>query len=167
LFGDDAWNALDPAVRGFIATAESVFRAHRHDSAFDFSGVILDFAKALELQVNLLLRAALIGAPVEDRMANVDGRTIDLARGGLWTLGQLAHAIAEEERVNRALKRRLVDGNWFAANLPPILADLAGERNPAAHTGRVSRDRAIARRNRLVGVGCDGVFAALSRVRVK
>ncbi len=167
LFGDDVWSALDPAARGFIATAEAVFRAHRHDSAFDFSAVILDFSKALEVQVNLLVRAALDGESIADRLANIDGRTVDLANGAMWSLGQLARAIADEEFLNRALKRTLVNGDWFAASLPPILAELAAERNPAAHTTRVSREQAVARRNRLVGVGCEGVFAKLGKVSVK
>ena len=167
LFGDDLWNALDPTARGFIASAEAVFRANRNDAAFDFSGVIIDFAKALEVQVNLVLRAALRAASANERLANVEGRTVDLSRGTMWSLGQLAHVMADEQLVNRALKRLLVNGEWFSASLPPILAEFSDVRNPAAHTGRVGRDQAIARRNRLVGVGGEGVFAQLGRVKMK
>lgn len=167
LFGDDVWSALDPAARTFIATAESLYRAHRDDAAFDFGTVAVEFAKAFEVQVNTVLRLALRNAAEQDRFANIDGRTVDLTSGRLWSLGELAHAIADEQHVNRALKTRLAaGGQWFTASLPPILRDLAEQRNPAAHTGRVGRDAATELRNRLVGVGCPGVINELGRVRV-
>jgi hypothetical protein len=52
LFGLDAWNALDVTTRTFIATAEQVFRTHRSDAGFDFTAVVVDLAKAMEVQVN-------------------------------------------------------------------------------------------------------------------
>jgi hypothetical protein len=36
-FGEKLWSALDASARRFIATAESAFRAHRADSAYDFA----------------------------------------------------------------------------------------------------------------------------------
>jgi hypothetical protein len=49
LFGDEAWMALDPAARTFIASAEKIFRDQRSDPAFDFGPVIANLAKALEV----------------------------------------------------------------------------------------------------------------------
>ncbi|HKI96723.1 MAG TPA: hypothetical protein VJ992_15645, partial [Gemmatimonadales bacterium] len=49
LFGDKAWKALEPEARSFIATAEKVFREQRTDPAFDFTGVVVEFAKAIEV----------------------------------------------------------------------------------------------------------------------
>ena len=167
LFGDQVWNALDPVARGFIATAESIFRAHRYDIAFDFAPMAVEFAKAFELQVNTILRRALRDAHPDERMANVDGSTVDLTTGRLWSLGELARVIGQEQAVNRALKRRLAKpgGEWFTASLPPILDDLASLRNPSAHTERVERDAARKLRDSLVGVGCPGVLNDLGRVR--
>jgi len=54
-----------------VATAESLFRAHRTDAAFDFSTVLIDFAKAIELQTNIILRRGLAGMPNVDRQVNV------------------------------------------------------------------------------------------------
>jgi hypothetical protein len=166
LFGNAVWSALDPAARGFIATAESVIRSHRDDPSFDFGPAIVDFAKAFEVQVNLVLRRALRGAPEAARRANLDGRTLDVTSGEQWSLGQLSHVIGEEQQVNQALKRRLASGGeWFTSSLPPILRDLAETRNPAAHSERVMRDDALKIRNRLVGVGCMGAINELGRVR--
>lgn len=163
--GDTAWNALDPAARTFIATAESVFRAHRRDPAFDFSGVVIDFAKAIELQANLVLRLALAGMPESERRANVDGRSVDLASGELWPLGTLARVIAETEHINRALKRRLANGTWASESLAPVLRELTDIRNPAAHSKSVSFDQARRLRDRVLGVGGPGILAELGRVR--
>lgn len=163
--GEASWNALDPAVRTFVATAESLFRAHRKDPAFDFSAVVVDFAKAIELQANLLLRRGLAGLAEADRRANVDGRSVDLGSGELWPLGTLARAIGETAHINQALKRRLANGEWFTASLPPVLKQLSELRNPAAHSAAVTSDDARRLRDRVLGVGVPGILAELGRVR--
>ena len=164
--GEKAWDALDPAVRNFVATAESVFRLHRRDAAFDFSPVVMDFAKALELQTNLILRGALAGAREVDRRANVDGRSVDVASGEFWPIGTLARLIGETERLNELLKRKIArGGQWFTASLPPVLRQLSELRNPAAHTGTVTRETAKRIRDQLLGVGMPSVLVELSRVK--
>jgi hypothetical protein len=168
VLGDVVWNGFDPATRSFIASAESIFRTHRYDAAFDFSPMAVEFAKAFEVQVNLILRLALSGAPEFGRLANLDGRTVDVISGEMWSLGSLARAIGEEESLNKALKARLAKGGeWFTASLPPILRELAESRNPAAHVKRMGKDDAIALRNRLLGVGGMGIFTELGRVRIR
>jgi len=165
-FGPTLWGNLDPAARGFVATAEQLFRAHRTDAAFDLSTVVVDFAKAVEVQVNALLRAALDGADARLRRANVDGATVDLAADGPFALGALAHAIRGEEARNAWLRRRLVHGDWFAASLPPILDELREVRNAAAHGEPVDRERVAQLRAHLIGVGGKGTLLDLAQVRV-
>jgi hypothetical protein len=165
-FGAALWSALDPAARGFIATAEQLYRAHRGDAAFDFGTVVVDLAKAVEVQVNALLRQALAGAEADVRRLNLDGVTVDLVADGPFTLGELARAIGDEAERNYWLKRRLAHGEWFTASLPPILRELAELRNAAAHGTVVERDVVTRLRNRLIGVGCVGELVELARVRV-
>jgi len=165
-FGAALWGNLDPAARGFIATAEQLFRTHRTDAAFDLSAVVVDFAKAVEVQVNARLREALAGADARLRRANVDGATVDLVEDGPFALGALAHAIRGEEARNGWLRRRLVHGDWFAASLPPILDELREVRNAAAHGEPVDRERVAQLRNRLVGVGSKGTLLDLAQVRL-
>jgi hypothetical protein len=163
--GEAAWDALDPAARTFIATAESLFREHRKDPAFDFAPVVIDFAKAIELQVNLLLRSALAGVPETDRRSNMDGRTVDLTSGALWSLGELARAIGETEHVNKILKRRLAHGEWFTSSLPPILGELSSLRNPAAHSEALSIEDATRLRARVLGIGVPGLLTELRKAQ--
>ena len=165
MIGDEAWQGLDPAARTFIATAEKVFRDHRHDSAVDFSPVLVNFAKAVEVQANDVLRRALGTLPPAQRRANVEGKTVDLAADGPWSLGQLARIIGEDQVINTALKGRLHGGPWFTASLPPIMRDLAESRNPAAHSAKVGRETARRVRDGMVGVGCVGTLVELGRVR--
>jgi hypothetical protein len=164
LFGAQAWGGLDPAARSFIASAEKVFRDHRSDPAFDFSGVVVDYAKAFEVQVNGLLQRTVASASREVRMVNVDGQSVDLARGAMLSLGQLARAIGENRALNDWLKRRLRQGDWVAASLPPILNELAALRNPAAHGTRMGREQVTLLRDTLVGVGCVGRLVELGKV---
>jgi hypothetical protein len=169
VLGDVVWAGLDPAARSFIASGETLFRAHRHDAAFDFGVVAIEFAKAFEVQTNTILREALDGVPERGRRANVDGQSVDVAGGTHWSLGTLARLIGDEEWLNQLLKKRLErpGGEWFTASLPPILRELSALRNPAAHSASVERDVATALRNRLMGVGSLGVFTELGRVRAR
>jgi hypothetical protein len=166
-FGNAAWEQLDPAARGFVASAEEVFRRHRDDPAFDLHAVVIDLANAVEVQTNAILRRALAGAPTTVRMANVEGTSLDLARQGPLSLGQLAHAIGEDQERNAFLKKRLEGGEFFTASLPAILKELTDVRNPAAHGGAIAREDAIKLRNRMIGVGSIGQLLQLAQVKVR
>jgi hypothetical protein len=167
LFGATAWSGLDPAARSFIASAEKVFRDHRHDAAFDFSSVVIDYAKAFEVQVNGLLRSVMAGANRDARQVVVGSKTVDLLAGPPLSLGQLAQAIADNKTLNDLLKRRLEPRDFVAISLPPILENLAEYRNPAAHATRITREQVVALRDSLVGVGCVGRLVELGSVRVR
>lgn len=166
LFGDDHWANLDPVARTFIATAEKIFRDHRSDPVFDFTPVIVEFAKVFEVQCNAVLGRALTGAPPDVRRANVEGKTIDVVKEGPLTLGQLGIVVGGERALVGLLRKRLRHGDWFSASLPPILTEFAKLRNPAAHTGRVTRDTATYWRNELLGIGSYGVLTQLAEVRL-
>ncbi len=167
LLGEAAWNALEPTTRVFIATAEKLLREHRTDPAFDFGPVMTSFSKALEVQVNAVLRRALVKVPPSSRRVNLDGRTVDIAEQRALGLGQLVSAIARERDLNAALTSALVHGAWFTGSLPAILDDFRGARNEGTHESRVDRATAERWRNRLLGVGCAGDFVELAKVKVK
>ncbi|MEO7503151.1 MAG: hypothetical protein ABIW94_10985, partial [Gemmatimonadaceae bacterium] len=96
-FGEEAWAKLDPGARTFIATAEKLYRDHRNDVAFDFSPVLIGFAKAFEVQTNIVLKRALANVRPLDRTVNLDGRSMDLVKAGPYGLGELAIIIGEKE----------------------------------------------------------------------
>jgi hypothetical protein len=166
-FGSRLWGNLDPAARGFIATAEQLFRAHRHDAAFDLSTVIVDFAKAVELQVNVVVRSALARAPRELRHANLDGRSVDIVTDGPWGLGELSIVIGRDKSRHDWFRTHLEHGEWFAMGLPPVLDELREVRNPASHGGAVQRERIEGLRGALIGVGSAGNLVELAKVRVR
>lgn len=166
-FGEEEWFRLDPGARTFIATAEKVFRDHKADTSLDFSPVMIDFAKAFEVQVNILLRQALEKVPQKARFVNVSGSTVDVGKAGPYMLADLVRIIGDTKEINQALKRVIAQqGEWFTASLPAILRDLADIRNPAAHSDRVDREEARKRRNRFLGIGCEGDLVRLAKVRV-
>lgn len=165
-FGGALWANLDPAARAFIATAEHLFRVHRTDAAFDLSAVVVDFAKAVEVQVNAILRGALLTAERGVRETNVGGATADLVSDGPWTLGELEHAIGDDRARNAWLRQRLGHGEWFAASLPAVLGELREARNNAAHGTPANRAHVTRLRAHLMGVGCKGVLLDLAQVRV-
>jgi hypothetical protein len=166
LFGVEAWNALDVTTRTFIATAEQVFRTHRSDAGFDFTPVVVDLAKAMEVQINLILREALAGEKPAVREVNIDGRVRDVGTGASLSLGQLWRVVAEGP-VAQVLIARLRDGTWLTGQAAYVMRSVAEHRNPAAHTEPVSRAAAERLRNQLLGIGCYGELVKLAGVRPK
>ncbi|HJP58891.1 MAG TPA: hypothetical protein VJ865_02795 [Gemmatimonadaceae bacterium] len=166
-FGEEAWSRLDPGTRTFVATAEKLYRDHRSDMAFDFSPVLIDFAKAFEVQTNILLRRAMETVAARDRLINLDGRSVDVATGGPFMLGDLARIIGDSPEINQALRRKIAPQyrDWFVASLPAILRDLGSIRNPAAHSSQLDRHEVQRHRNQYLGVGCEGELVKLAKVR--
>jgi hypothetical protein len=167
LFGDVVWMALEPAARTFIATAEKTFRDHRSDPGADFGLVIGGLAKALEVSCNAVMGRTLPLLPSRDRQANLDGRTVDLIERKHLMLGQFTRAVGGERELNAALTRLLEHGAWFTGSLPAIVEEVIAVRNPGVHETRVDRETATRLRDKLMGVGCQGTFAELARVRVR
>ena len=164
LLGRATWSALDSAARGFLATAEKIFRDHRADAAFDFSPVVINLAKAYEVQLDSLLGRVAKRLPEDALWVNIDGQTRHLVQDGPFTLGQTARSMREHRPLNDAIRTRLTNGAWAAASLPPILQELAEHRNAGAHRERVSREQATALRDRHLGVGSLGIIVEMGKV---
>jgi hypothetical protein len=159
VLGPAVWERLDPASRTFLATAEGLVRAHRDDAAFDFSTALVDFAKAMEVEVGRIVRSVLRGAADPLRFANVDGTPRDLAANSL-ALGQLARAISGDRPRMEWIRQRT--GNWFVESLPPVLDDLAKFRNPASHGARLGAREVLKWRDQILGIGKYGLLEELA-----
>lgn len=166
-FGDALWQALDFATRRFLATAERTFRDHHADAAFDFAPVLASFAKALEVQCNLVLARAARRMSDGERRAHLGDRTVDVACCRALGLGELARVIGGERELDLALQRLLENGAWFAGSLPAIVEAFREVRNDGVHASRVDRETASRWRNQLIGVGCEGEFVKLAKVKLK
>jgi hypothetical protein len=167
VLGEEAWNGLDLSTRTFIATAEQIFRANRGEPGFDFSGVVVNLAKALEVQVTGLVRRALASAPVAERTVVIEDRSLDITKGTPPSLGMLGRLLAENKTIREALASRLVEGEWLLTRGGPVLQAFARHRNPAAHSHVVSRDQARKLRNQLLGVGGHGDLVQLAATRAR
>jgi hypothetical protein len=165
LFGDEAWLALDPAARTFIASAEKILRDQRSDPAFDYGPIVANLAKALEVTCNAILRRVGQSLPREVRQIKIEQETIDLGAGKHLSTGQLANVLRKKSPLHRQLRQRLTNGDWFVDVFPKVLGEVADVRNPGVHRARISREAAMHLRNTLVGVGCQGAFIELAKVR--
>ena len=162
MFGESVWRRLDPAARTFLATAESIFRRNREDPGFDFSPVVIDLAKAMEVQARVTLATILKRAPASVRTVIIDGSPVDLMKSGRVTLGQLAYVL-DHGATHRAIRDLGPRYTWVAESLGPLLNELKTVRNPAAHSERTSLEAALQMRNKMVGVGCEGSLVALTK----
>jgi hypothetical protein len=173
LIGRDVWAALDLATRTFLASAEAVFRTRRDDPGFDFSASAVGYAKAVETEVNALAfgatRRTFARAAPKDREVNVDGRVVDL--GGKvphQTLGTMRNLLQHEAAVARAIRGVYPhDAGWLLGELPHALASLVDLRNPAAHREVIGVERVAGERERVLGIGCEGIIVRLGRSRLR
>ena len=164
-FGPRAWNALDASARRFLAMAERTLREHRRDPAADLSAVLVGYGKAIEAQVNELLRTAMRGAPDAARRVKVGDATRLLPDALPLTLRQLAYVLGGEAELGDHLRRVLEHGAFFTGEFPVVLDAFADARNPAAHGDTIDREVVMHWRNRLLGVGSDSVMTRLAGVR--
>lgn len=152
MLGEAAWYAFSPSVRTFLGSGESIFRAHRQDPGFDFSGAMICYAKAVEVHTISVLRQFLAKASPDLQWVKVHGNTESLLDHSP-TLGALEHVLSTEENLIKALASGLHNGVWFSTQFPPILRQLAGVRNAGAHREVMELAPAIRLRNQLMGVG--------------
>ena len=174
LLGDEVWAALEPGSRSFLASAEAVFRSRRSDPRFDFSGVALSYAKAVEVELNRLifplLKRKLDRAKPAEREVHIEGRLLDL--GGTVShqaLGVIRTLLEHNEVVRKGIRGALsaTDATWLLGQLPPQLAGLAGIRNAAAHAEPVGKAGAGAVRQEVMGIGREGAIARLAKLKVR
>jgi hypothetical protein len=170
LFGRDVWASFETATRTFLASAEAVFRARRDDPAFDFSGPALEYAKAVETELNALLfprlRKRLEGAAPRVREVTVDGRRLDLGRlVPHQSLGTILYLLEKDATVGRTLGQAFPHdvAGWLRSRAPLELRGIAELRNPAAHSEVVDRDRCTRVRDGVLGIGCEGLLVQVAR----
>jgi hypothetical protein len=70
----------------------------------------------------------------------------------------LAHVLQREGALCQAVHSLGSDAAWFVTEWPPQVGEWAEHRNNASHTGTVTKRHALSLRNRLLGVGCEGVL---------
>lgn len=165
LLGEAAWEALTPAARTFVCSAESLLRRHWAMQAFDFSPVLVELGKAVELLVNRLLPRLLQRAPERLVLVNVDGTGHDLRQYHHLSLGQLAWLLQRDgELLSWVLGTHGLRVKWLCTQAPALLRELADHRNPAAHAQVLTRADVLPLRNQWLGVGSDGHLVALARL---
>jgi hypothetical protein len=167
-FGAAAWQVLEPSARRFIAMAEQTLRNHRRDPAADLTSVIVGYGKALEVQINALVKSAMVSASAPARRIKIESSTVILPDALPLTLRQLSFALGGETAFGDHLRQTLTDGGWLTADFAAILEGFAVEaRNPAAHGECVSREIIFRWRDRLLGVGTESILTRLAKVQRK
>ena len=173
LLGPAIWDRLAPATRSFLASGEAIYRSRSADPGFDFSGPALEYAKAVETELNALVfpaaRKVLKSKAPADREVMVDKSRLDL--GGKvphQTLGTVRMLLQKNELLQKAIAAALPhDQRWLLGELPAQLEPLIALRNPAAHSGHLTRDLVREAREQVLGIGCEGLVVKLARVRMR
>jgi hypothetical protein len=79
----------------------------------------------------------------------------------------LIHLLERDDVVGRALGAAFshADAGWLRGPAPAELRGIADLRNPAAHFAVVDRDRCAAARERVLGIGCEGLLVRIARAK--
>ncbi|MBL0171939.1 MAG: hypothetical protein IPP90_14705 [Gemmatimonadaceae bacterium] len=165
--GPRVWNALDASARRFLTMAERTMREDRRDPAADLSSVVVSYGKAIEVQVNEVLRRAMGGAPEAARRVKIGDSTRLLPEALPLSLGQLAFVLGGEPALGEHLRRVLEEGAYFTGAFAAVLDAFADVRNSAAHGGVIDRAVVGHWRDRMLGVGMESVVTRLAAVRVR
>jgi hypothetical protein len=172
LVGRVHWDLLEPAARTFLATAEATYRPRRDDPRFDFSGPAVEYAKAVETELNAVvlgaLRKAFARGRPQERIIYLDGDRLDL--GGPvrhQSLGALRHLLLHDQ-AGSALRSQLgPDGTWLTGMLSARLEVLADLRNAAAHRATTARDQISDAREEILGIGREGLLRRILQVKAR
>jgi len=173
LFGQAVWTALDPTTRTFLASGDAVFRARRDDPAFDFATAAVEYAKAVETELNAqllpALRPVMRGKPTPEREVTLSNRRIDLGDDVPHLgLGELLHLFEHAEHFRKAIRTAFPhDWKWLEGELPSHLETVAALRNPAAHSEALSREDMVRHRETILGIGCEGLITMLARIGLR
>lgn len=168
LFGPRLWSRMEPATRRFLAAGEAVFRAHRDDPTFDFSAPLLEYAKAVEAELNKMifptLREKMKDLPPPKRFVKFsDTKSHDLGEiVPNQSLGSIHHLLTNRDEFKEAVRTAFrIDYRFLIERLPGQLEDLRHLRNPAAHDDTIDRERLDDVRNRILGIGCEGLIVEI------
>ena len=125
-------------------------RRHRDDPHFDFSPAAVEYAKAIEVETNQLLRPGLLL----------------IGEGRHQTLGWLARTLkdAPQPLATWLATRFGARKSWLTGELAPRLDAIAELRNPGAHGESVNRVRASSLRDDTLGIGQEGLIVQLVRL---
>jgi hypothetical protein len=175
MLGDTIWIYLEAATRTFLASGEAIFRAHRDDPGFDFGVPAVEYAKAMESEVNATIfpavRARASALSSAERLVNIDGVSHDLgARFPHQSLGAMSNLIQHSEPLRKLLRQVFPDAEFLLQELPAHLLSITAVRNAAAHGARgagVDYGRAAAVREAVLGIGAEGLITRLARVRMR
>ena len=174
LFGPGLWRAMEPASRTFLTSAEAVFRSRIDDPGFDFSTVAIEYAKAVEVELNALifpaLRSLLSGRPPKQREIHGSHSRLDLGRPVRHqTMGAIAHYLEEAGLVRKGIWTALKhDAEWILSEeFNAVLGRLLKLRNPAAHWEVTMGDMVSEQRAELLGIGCEGFLVRLIQAKLR
>lgn len=174
LFGRRNWAALEVTSRNFFATAEAVYRSARETTHFDFSPAVVEYCKAVEVELNTLFlssfREKLSHLPPKDTVTTIH-QTMEINLVDCidhFTVGAIIAFLKRDARFKSCVKLALPnDQGWLLGRLPGELLALRDLRNRAAHEAKLNREEVEEVRNHLLGIGCKGLMSEIVEIKMK
>ena len=173
-FGETLFYGMHPNAQDAVVAAEMEFADHQEDPLYDFSAVVIKYAKAYERELWGFGRRlfAWLGER-EEALASityqVQGREYSLAeyQSHKPNVGTTKYLLGNP-LVREAVERHIPNGPLKAFvkwGLRQALADIPAVRNEAAHGDRTSLETAGAYRAKVVGIGESGLLPDLVKYR--
>ncbi|MGX3098147.1 HP0729 family protein [Helicobacter sp. 23-1046] len=170
IFGDYLY-ALHPDSFENLIFAEMEFHANKNDKLYDFSGVILRYAKAFESECYEFVReiVRILGARdsailelkfgVGSKMKEVANLSHEKAM-----LGAYLHLL--DNLLRKSIKAHLsTEVSAFCARFTKDIAFMQKARNPVAHSDFARFEMANAVRDKIIGVGQSSVMVEMLKAK--
>lgn len=175
VLGETLLYALHPNSFENLVYAELEFRANKNDTAYDFSGVVLRYAKAFEQECRAFVRAliielakadsAVLEIPYEEnghkkQVSDLLQSSTLLGVYGYLLKGELRAHIDKYAKQNPKISsvvKHLVSGIRAIQTL----------RNPAAHGEKSSINQTSEIRNKILGIGQYSLISSIVKTRLE
>jgi hypothetical protein len=169
-FGVDIFHNLHPNSQESIISAEIEFDQNRHDPLYDFSAVVIKYAKAVELELYLFIRSTMHYLTIRDTNISMIGYQV---QGSAYQISDLQHTkpnigtykfLLGHPEIKNAIIAHIENPqlrNFLQHGLRYSISAIQDIRNESAHGSVTPIKECESMRSQVMGIGVSGMLADL------
>lgn len=169
-FGEEIFNALHPNTQESIISAEIEYSQNRHDPLYDFSAVVIKYAKAVELELYLFIRTSLYyltqcNQAIASISYQVQGHSYQVRdlQSTKPNIGTYKFLLGQDD-IKNAIQTHIQNPqlrNFLQHGLRFYIHTIQDLRNESAHGSTTPIKECESMRSQVIGIGISGIIADL------
>jgi hypothetical protein len=169
-FGEEIFYALHPNAQESIISAEIEYAQNRNDPLYDFSAVVIKYAKAVELELYLFIRATMLYLTQNDNLIASIGYQV---QGHAYQISDLQNTkpnigtykfLLGQSDIKNAIQAFIQNSqlrNFLQHGLRYSINTIQDIRNESAHGLATPIKECESMRSQVIGIGVSGMIADL------